>query len=90
MPNQEITSLLRFARIALVIFAALGGMFALTALCAMLVWYACTIDCFGVAWLHPLVDEEQSPIFRVFLRKNQKDYKMRDEEVVWWNKRRQK
>ena len=90
VPNQEIASLLRFARIALVILAALGGMFALTAGCAMLVWYACTIDCFGVAWLHPLVDEEQSPVFRVFIRKNQKDYKMRDEEVVWWNKRRQK
>lgn len=90
VPNQEIASLLRFARMMLVIAAALGGMFALTALCAMLVWYACTIDCFGVAWLHPLVDEEQSPVFRVFIRKNQKEYKMRDEAVVWWNRRRQK
>lgn len=90
VPNQEIASLLRFARIMLVILAALGGMFALTAGGAMLVWYACTIDCFGVAWLHPIVDAEQSPIFRVFIRKNQKEYKMRDEEVVWWNKRRQK
>ena len=90
VPNQELASLLRFARIALVIAAALGGMFALTAACAMLVWYACTIDCFGTAWLHPMVDAEESPIFRVFVRKNQRDYKMRDEEVVWWNRRRQK
>ena len=90
VPNQEIASLLRFARMMLVIAAALGGMFALTALCAMLVWYACTIDCFGVAWLHPLVDEEQSPIFRVFIRKNQQDYKMRDTAVVWRNRRKQK
>ena len=90
VPNQEIASLLRFARMMLVIAAALGGMFALTAGCATLVWYACTIDCFGVAWLHPLVDEEQSPVFRVFIRKNQRDYKMRDEAVVWRNRRRQK
>ena len=90
VPNQEIASLLRFARMMLVIAAALGGMFALTALCAMLVWYACTIDCFGVAWLHPLVDEDQSPVFRVFIRKNQQDYKMRDTAVVWRNRRRQK
>ena len=90
VPNQEIASLLRFARVSLVILAALGGMFALTAGCATLVWYACTIDCFGVAWLHPLVDEEQSPVFRVFIRKNQRDYKMRDEAVVWRNRRRQK
>ena len=90
VPNQELASLLRFARIALVMLAALGGMFALTAGCAMIVWYACTIDCFSIAWLHPLVDEEQSPLFRVFLRKNQRDYKMRDEKAVWWNRRRQK
>ena len=90
VPNQEIASLLRFARVSLVILAALGGMFALTAGCATLVWYACTIDCFGVAWLHPLVDEEQSPVFRVFIRKNQRDYKMRDTAVVWRNRRRQK
>jgi len=90
VPNQELASLLRFARIALVIASALGGMFALTAGCAMLVWYACTIDCFGTAWLHPIVDAEQSPIFRVFIRKNQRDYKLRDKEVVWWNRRRQK
>ena len=90
VPNQEIASLLRFARIQLVILAALGGMFALTAGGAMLVWYACTIDCFGVAWLHPLVDEEQNPVFRVFIRKNQRDYKMRDTAVVWRNRRRQK
>jgi hypothetical protein len=90
VPNQELAALLRPARIILVTAAALGGMFALTALGAMTVWYACTIDCFGLAWLHPLVDEEQSPIFRVFMRKNQRDYKLRDEEVVWWNRRRQK
>lgn len=90
VPNQEIASLLRFARVSLVILSALGGMFALTAGCAMLVWYACTIDCFGLAWLHPLVDEDQSPVFRVFIRKNQRDYKMRDTAVVWRNRRRQK
>ena len=90
VPNQEIASLLRFARSALVVCAALGGEFVLTAAIAWIAWYACTIDSFGCAWLWPLVDREESPVFLSFIKKEQTAYKMRDEGVVGWNRRQQK
>lgn len=90
VPNQEVGSLLRFARLALVVCAALGGLFALTVALAALVWYACTIESFGCAWLFPLVDSERSPLFRIFLKRGQQKYKLRDKGTAGWNKRKQK
>ena len=90
VPNQELGALLRGLRPALVVCAALGGMFALTLALAVLVWYACTAESLGVAWLYPLVDSEESSLFRIFLKRDQRAYKMRDPELVSWNRRRQK
>ena len=90
VPNQELSSLLRVARLALVVCAALGGEFLLTAALAMLAWYACTLESFETAWLHPLVDSERGALFLTFLKKGQRGCKLRDESVAGWNKRRQK
>ena len=90
VPNQELGALLRFIRPALVVCAALAGMFGLTLALAVLVWYACTAESLGVAWLYPIVDSEENPLFRVFFKKNQREYKMREREMVWRNQRRQK
>ena len=90
VPNQEIGSLLRVARLGLLLAAALAGMFGVTLSLAALVWYACTAESFGTAWLYPLVDAEESPVFRVFVKQDQRKEKTREKEIVFWNKRRQK
>ena len=62
----------------------------LTAALAWIAWYVCTIESFGCAWLWPLVDREESPVFLTFLKRNARAYKQRDEAVVGWNRRQQK
>ena len=90
VPNQELASLLRFGRLALLLAAALGGLFALTAALALLVWYACTLESFGAAWLSPLVDSEHGALRRIFLKRAQPRDKLREVEIVWRNRRKQK
>ncbi len=90
VPNQELSATLRFLRMALVLAAVLAGMFGLTAALAMLIWYLCTLENAGVAYLHPFVDSEKSPLFRTLLRRPQQDYKFRDDALVRQNRRRQK
>ena len=90
VPNQEIGSLLRFARLGLVLAAALGGMFGVTLSLAALVWYACAAESLGVAWLYPLVDSEERALFRVFFQREQQKEKTREKAFVFRNRRKQK
>ncbi len=90
VPNQELGSILRFLRAGLVGLAILAGMPGITAGLAALVWYLCTLECQGVAYLYPFVDSENGALFRTLLRKPQWAYKFRDPKLVRRNRRRQK
>ena len=81
---------MRFLRAGLVLLAILAGIPGVTAGLAALVWYLCTLECEGAAYLYPFVDSKDGAVFRTLLRKPQWDYKFRDPELARRNRRRQK
>lgn len=90
IPNQELGAMLRFLRLGLVLLAILAGIPGITAGMAMLIWYLCTLECEGVAYLYPLVDSKNGAVFRTLLRKPQWAYKFRDPAFARRNRRRQR
>ncbi len=90
VPNQELGEILRFLRLGLVLLATLAGIPGITAGLAMLIWYLCTLETEGVAYLYPLVDSKNGAVFRTLLRKPQWAYKFRDPAFARRNRRRQK
>ena len=74
----------------LVLAAALAGLFGILALLGLAIWYLCTIDSDGVAYMAPFVDSERPAIFRTLLRRPQPDEKFRPPEYGSPNRRRQR
>ena len=70
--------------------AALAGLFGILAVLGLVVWYLCTIDSDGVAYMAPFVDSERPTIFRTLLRRPQPDEKFRPPEYASPNRRRQR
>ena len=81
---------MRLLRLALVLAAAIAGLFGILAALGLTVWYLCTIDSDGVAYLAPFVDSERPSIFRTLLRRPQPDNKFRPPEYGSENRRRQR
>lgn len=54
VPSQEFSAALRIWRFGLAIAASIGGLFAVTALAAVLVYRLAQLEAFGVALSHPL------------------------------------
>lgn len=90
LPNQELSNAVRLLRLALVLAAAIAGLFGILAALGLTVWYLCTIDSDGVAYLAPFVDSERPSIFRTLLRRPQPDNKFRPPEYGSENRRRQR
>ena len=74
----------------IVLAAALAGLFGILALLGLAIWYLCTIDSDGVAYMAPFVDSERPTIFRTLLRRPQPDEKFRPPEYGSPNRRRQR
>ena len=74
----------------LVLAAALAGLFGILAALGLVIWYLCTIDSDGVAYMAPFVDSERPTIFRTLLRRPQPDEKFRPPEYDSPNRRRQR
>ena len=75
---------------AAVLAAALAGLFGILAALGLVIWYLCTIDSDGVAYMAPFVDSERPTIFRTLLRRPQPDEKFRPPEYDSPNRRRQR
>ena len=56
----------------------------------LVIWYLCTIESDGVAYMAPFVDSERPTIFRTLLRRPQPDEKFRPPEYGCPNRRRQR
>ena len=67
-----------------------GASFGILAMLGLVVWYLCTIDSDGVAYMAPFVDSERPSIFRTLLRRPQPDEKFRPPEYGSRNRRRQR
>ena len=76
--------------IAAVLAAALAGLFGILAMLGLVIWYLCTIDSDGVAYMAPFVDSERPTVFRTLLRRPQPDEKFRPPEYDSPNRRRQR
>ena len=68
---------MRLLRLALVLAAALAGLFGILAMLGLVIWYLCTIDSDGVAYMAPFVDSERPALWRTLLRRPQPDNKFR-------------
>ena len=90
LPNQELSNAVRLLRLGLVLAAALAGLFGILAMLGLVIWYLCTIDSDGVAYMAPFVDSERPTIFRTLLRRPQPDEKFRPPEYGSPNRRRQR
>ena len=77
-------------RLALVLAAALAGLFGILAMLGLVIWYLCTIDSDGVAYMAPFVDSERPALWRTLLRRPQPDNKFRPPEYGSENRRRQR
>ena len=73
-----------------VLAAALAGLFGILAALGLVIWYLCTIESDGVAYMAPFVDSERPTIFRTLLRRPQPDEKFRPPEYDSPNRRRQR
>ena len=74
----------------LVLAAALAGLFGILAMLGLVIWYLCTIDSDGVAYMAPFVDSERPALWRTLLRRPQPDNKFRPPEYGSKNRRRQR
>ena len=90
LPIQELSNAVRLLRLGLVLAAALAGLFGILAALGLVIWYLCTIDSDGVAYMAPFVDSERPTIFRTLLRRPQPDEKFRPPEYGCPNRRRQR
>ena len=79
-----------FPRRAMVLAAALAGLFGILAMLGLVIWYLCTIDSDGVAYMAPFVDSERPALWRTLLRRPQPDNKFRPPEYGSENRRRQR
>ena len=93
----KIVAFFLFAVIFIVSFALyhlpLAAVWYPSALCAALglvIWYLCTIESDGVAYMAPFVDSERPTIFRTLLRRPQPDEKFRPPEYDSPNRRQQR
>ena len=72
MPSRDLCAALRLARFGLVFLATFFGLFGIAAGCALLLWYLCTIESFGVPYTAPLSEgglrENRNALFRPPLR----------------------
>ena len=90
LPNQELSNAVRLLRLGLLLAAALAGLFGILAALGLVIWYLCTIESDGVAYMAPFVDSERPTIFRTLLRRPQPDEKFRPPEYGSPNRRRQR
>lgn len=60
MPNQDLSSGIRVIRFVFAFLAAVGGFFGLTVGIIILITHLCSLDNYGVAYLSPFVDIDES------------------------------
>lgn len=60
MPNQDLSSGIRVIRFFLAVLAAVGGFFGLAVGVILLLTHLCSLDNYGVAYLSPFVDIDES------------------------------
>ena len=80
---------LRLMRFVLVAAAILLGLFGVTAVLCLLLWYLCGIEFYGVSYTSPLSDGRRGSMFAALFRRHIPSDKLRDPDLNTPDKRRQ-
>lgn len=90
LPSQDLASAIRILRFGTVLAAAIGGIFGVTAAVTLVIWHLCTIDSYGIAYLHPFVDEGPADWLRSLLRQPLWRERYRDRKIAGDDLRKQR
>jgi len=89
MPNQDLSSGIRVVRFVFAVMAAVGGFFGVTVSLIILLTHLCSIDNYGVAYLSPFVDVDESNPKDTFFRFPIKYFTKRPQKIVPENRVKQ-
>ena len=90
MPNQDMAAALRLCRFGMVLLALGLGLFGMVVGCLLLIYYLCTLEPFGAAYLSPFCDGSPGQVLGVLLRLPLRGEKYRLPWLKPVDKRRQK
>jgi len=90
MPNQDLSSAIRVYRFILSVLAAVGGFFGLAVGLILLIVHLCSLDNYGVAYLSPFVDVDESNHRDTLMRFPIKYFTKRPQKIVPKNRIKQK
>jgi len=90
MPNQDLSSAIRVYRFILSVLAAIGGFFGLAVGLILLIVHLCSLDNYGVAYLSPFVDVDESNHRDTLMRFPIKYFTKRPQKIVPKNRIKQK
>ena len=82
VPNQDLSSAIRVVRFLFAIMAAVGGFFGLTISIIVLLTHLCSMDNYGIAYLSPFVDIDESNHKDTFVRFPVKYFTKRSQRIV--------
>lgn len=90
MPNQDLSSGIRFIRFLLAVLAAIGGFFGLAVGLILIITHLCSLDNYGTAYMSPFVDVEERNFKDTILRFPIKYFKKRPKDIAPVNQVKQK
>ena len=89
-PSRDMGAALRLLRAAMVLLAIFLGMFGIAVGLALLTWYLCSLDNFGVPYVSPLAEGGLREILRAFTRPPLPAEKLREQALHTPDKRSQR
>ena len=89
-PSRDLGAALRLVRFAAVFLATFFGLYGIAALGALLVWYLCTLESFGVPYMAPLSVGGAREVLRALLRPPLDAVKLRERALRTPDRRNQK
>jgi hypothetical protein len=90
MPNQDLSSGIRVIRFVFSFLAAVGGFFGLTVGLIILITHLCSLDNYGIAYLSPFVDVDESNHKDTLFRFPVKYFKKRPQNIAPENRIKQR
>ena len=90
LPSQDLGAVVRLARLALVVAAAVAGLFGVGLLLCLFLLHLASLDSFGTNYTAPMTDGRPLPLLRLLIRLPKPMNKYRDPNLNTPDKRRQK
>ncbi len=90
IPNQDLSSGVRVIRFILAVMAAIGGFFGMTVGLIILLTHLCSLDNYGIAYLSPFVDVDESNQKDTLFRFPIRYFTKRPQNIVHQNRMKQK